>query len=450
MTRKCQGCGNHQKLTRRNWLKLSASAALWGGSSCGWLSQLAAETSASSDRKRSCILLWMPGGPSQIDTFDMKPGHENGGSFQPIATSVAGVQISEHLPGLATQMEEMAIIRSMQTHEADHGRASFFLRTGYKPQAGIQYPSVGSLIAKAHDNPESALPACVSIASPRLASNSSYGSGYLGPAYAPMLVGSTSNLADFYNPDRYSDAALSVRDLHRPEFVRDQDYEQRLQLLNEFQQEFGKEHSGIGHATVRSAQERAMRLVSTKAVNAFDLSGEPPALREKYGKNLFGQSCLLARRLVERHVPFVEVTLGGWDTHIQNFTAVEQLSLFLNQGWSALMADLKDRGLLETTTIVWMGEFGRTPSINPQNGRDHFPTAWTTVLAGGGIKGGQVVGKTTGDGLDVADRPVAVPDLLATLCLSLGIDYLKQHPSNVSRPIRIVDKSATPIKEVLA
>jgi uncharacterized protein (DUF1501 family) len=199
-------------------------------------------------------------------------------------------------------------------------------------------------------------------------------------------------------------------------------------------------------------------MMRSEAVKAFDLTGEDAKLRERYGKNLFGQGCLLARRLIERGVPFVEVTLAGvagqqvlgWDTHQNNFESVKRLSQVLDPAWATLLDDLKDRGLLDTTTIVWMGEFGRTPRINSNQGRDHWANSWSTVLAGGGIKGGQVIGKTSPDGMQVTDRPVATPDLLATVCQSLGLDITKQNLSNVGRPIRLVEPNAKPIKEVLS
>ena len=199
-------------------------------------------------------------------------------------------------------------------------------------------------------------------------------------------------------------------------------------------------------------------MMRSKAAKAFELDEEPAEVRDAYGRNSFGQGCLLARRLVERGVPFVEVTLSasdgsmafGWDTHQQNFNAVEKLCGTLDPAWSTLMNDLRTRGLLDSTLIVWMGEFGRTPKINKDAGRDHFPTAWTTVLAGGGIKGGQAIGDTGADGMTVKDRPVAVPDLLATVCKALGIDPSKQNLSDVGRPIRIVDSKANPIEEALA
>jgi uncharacterized protein (DUF1501 family) len=192
----------------------------------------------------------------------------------------------------------------------------------------------------------------------------------------------------------------------------------------------------------------------SKAAKAFDLDEESAAVRDAYGRNRFGQGCLLARRLVERGVPFVEVTLGGnngigWDTHQNNFDGVKELSETLDPAWATLMTELKSCGLLDSTLIVWMGEFGRTPKINPNKGRDHYPNAWSTVLAGGGIRGGQVVGSTSADGTMVAERPVSVPDLLATVCRALGIDPMKQNISNVGRPIRVVDPAAKHVAEIV-
>jgi uncharacterized protein (DUF1501 family) len=186
-----------------------------------------------------------------------------------------------------------------------------------------------------------------------------------------------------------------------------------------------------------------------EAASAFDLAGEPATLRTAYGRDVFGQGCLLARRLVERRVPFVEVTLGGWDTHRNNFEQVQRLSQRLDAGFSTLLTDLRDRGLLESTLVVCLGEFGRTPRINANAGRDHWPATWSVALAGGGIRGGQAVGSTTADGTEVADRPIAVPDVIATICHSLSIDPRRQNISNVSRPIRIADPDAKPIRELL-
>src|SRR5207253_10503502 len=215
----------------------------------------------------------------------------------------------------------------------------------------------------------------------------------------------------------------------------------RVKLLLEMQDDFLEKRSALPSESQRSAYNRAVTLMRSSATRAFDLDGEKDELRDRYGRNLFGQGCLLARRLVERGVPFVEVGLtaqGGngsfsWDTHGQNFDNVRRLSEILDPAWATLMEDLKERGLLDDTLIVWMGEFGRTPRINPQQGRDHYPNAWSTVLAGGGIRGGQVYGRTTADGMNVdtaGGRAINVPDLLATVCRALGLAPAKQNMSN--------------------
>ncbi|HZU35446.1 MAG TPA: DUF1501 domain-containing protein, partial [Gemmataceae bacterium] len=431
-------------ISRRDWLRLSTAGAL-GCSLSGWLEALAADTAHDPRRRRSCILLWMNGGPSQTDTFDLKPGHENGGPYKEIATAVPGIRISEHLPMLAKHMKRMTLVRSMSTREGDHNRATFYLRTGYRPTGPIQYPALGSLISKELGSDTAPLPGFVSISPYRLVSPAAYSAGFLGPRFAPLMVG---DVRSFFGADDAAYArALQVPDLEPPAAVSQQHADARIELLRGLEHDFGAHHPSLPARSHHQAYERAVRLMQSEAAKAFDLDEEKPALRNRYGRNLFGQGCLLARRLVERRVPFVEVTLGaangvavGWDTHVGNFDAVRRLSAVLDPAWSTLMDDLQDRGLLDSTLIVWMGEFGRTPKINTNAGRDHFPTAWTTVLAGGGIKGGQVVGRTSTDGTRPIERPVSVPDLLATACLALGIDPLKQNQSNVGRPIRIVDK----------
>jgi uncharacterized protein (DUF1501 family) len=229
-------------------------------------------------------------------------------------------------------------------------------------------------------------------------------------------------------------------------------------MLERMERDFLSRRPGVTPLSHQTAYQRAVRMMRSAAAKAFNLDEEPAQLRDTYGRNLFGQGCLLARRLVEQGVPFIEVTLAnapgvggvGWDTHQNNFDNVQRLCQVLDPAWSTLMADLKARGLLDSTLIAWMGEFGRTPQINQNRGRDHWAPSWSTVLAGGDIKGGQVVGRTSPDGMEVEDRPVSVPDFLATICLALGVDYNKQNMSNVGRPLRIVDKSAKPIQEVLA
>jgi hypothetical protein len=435
-------------LSRRDLFRLT-TAGVVGWSYSGWLKALAADAADHPERKRSCILLWMSGGPSQLDTFDLKPGHANGGPFKAIDTSVAGIQISEHLPQIAKFMDHMAIVRSLHSKEGDHGRATFLLRTGYVPQGPIEYPSLGALLSKELGDDQSELPGFVSVAPFRVVNRGAFGSGFLGPRYAPLVVGETAP-APGQQGQNGIDRALRVQDLVPAGDVGREQIDARLGLLREVQHDFLEGHPDLPASSHQSAYDRAVRLMRTGAAKAFDLDEEKATVRDGYGRNLFGQGCLLARRLVERRVPFVEVTLNGWDTHGQNAATVRNLSQTVDSAWASLMRDLKERGLLETTLIVWMGEFGRTPKFPRPDGRDHWPNSFSAVLAGGGIKGGQVIGDTGADGAAIKERPVTVPEFLATVCRALGIDHQKQNLSNVGRPIRIVAPGTEPIREALS
>ena len=419
---------------------------LGAGLTSAWLPALASVAAENPQRKRACIVLWMAGGPTQTDTFDPKPGHANAGPFKTIKSAVPGIEVCEHLPLVAKHMKQLAVVRSMATREGDHGRASLHLRTGNLPQGAIDFPVFGSLVAKEQHIPQSDLPGYVSI-TPRVGA-AALSAGFLGPQFAPLVVGNGGG--EFDTVYGGEEGGLRVENLGRPRNVSATRLDERLALLDESESEFLSSRSGAATASHKSAYQRAVRLMRESAAKAFDLGDEKADLRDQYGRNRFGQGCLLARRLVERGVPFVEVSMGGWDTHDNNFKQVKPLCEMLDPAWATLMTDLKGRGLLDTTTVVWMGEFGRTPGINPRVGRDHYPNAWSTVLGGGGIKGGQVIGRTSADGLTVEDRPVAVPDLLATVARALGINPEKQNMSNVNRPIRIVDQSAKPIVEALA
>ena len=442
--------GSYAELSRRDILRLSW-AGLLGASTLPWLDAMADETKPMPPRKRACILLWMNGGPSQMDTFDLKPGHENGGTFKEITTTVPGIKISEHLPKIAALAEHMAIIRSMSTKEGDHGRATYLMRNGYLPQPPVRYPTLGSLVAKELGDPRLELPSFVSISPFRNFNPAAFSPGFLGSQFAPLLVGEARNQND---DDKKEDYDLRVADLDAPKQLGAETVSARLDLLGSLNDRFIGSHAGAPAVGYKTAYDRAVLLMRSKAAKAFDLDEESAAVRDAYGRNRFGQGCLLARRLVERGVPFVEVTLGGnngigWDTHQNNFDGVKELSETLDPAWATLMTELKSCGLLDSTLIVWMGEFGRTPKINPNKGRDHYPNAWSTVLAGGGIRGGQVVGSTSADGTMVAERPVSVPDLLATVCRALGIDPMKQNISNVGRPIRVVDPAAKHVAEIV-
>jgi hypothetical protein len=442
-------------LLRRDWLRVASAGALTASFS-GWFGALAQDAARNPQRRRACILLWMDGGPSQLETFDVKPGNVNGGPSREIATNVPGIRISEHLPQVARHMNRMAIIRSMSTRVADHGLGAYLMHTGHM-NGPVNYPAMGALFAKELAAPELELPPFISIA-PRTYSSPTYGSGFLGAQYAPLVMAQGGMVPSYDVPGLGSDdymRQLRIQDVQRPAGIGEERNGTRVQLAQEMDAEFVRGRPASTALSHQAAYRRAVTLITSAAASAFDIEQEPAALRDRYGRNLFGQGCLLARRLIERGVPFVEVTLSGvvvgsWDTHGNNFESVRRLNGVLDPGWATLMADLQDKRLLDTTLIVWAGEFGRTPHINRQNGRDHWATTWSTVLAGGGIRGGRVVGRTSADGSEVAERPVDSQDFLATIGRALGIDITRQNNSNVGRPIRITEPSANPIQEVLS
>ena len=415
----------HIQFTRRGLLSLAAGATLGG-----WLPRLAAQA-ADEKEVKSCILLWMAGGPSHLDTFDLKPEARDNirGEFEPIDTSVPGIQISEHFPKLATRMEHAAILRSMSTVESDHQLATYHLHTGYQKRAGgVAFPSLGAIAARELGKRDFPLPSFVCIGDgPRHATRSAF----LGPEYQPL---------DVTSPDRGTDNLEPL--------VSQAQFERQLALLRRFDDAFQDTYRAEAALAHRSALERSVKLMNAEQKQAFDLSQEPDATRERYGSGSFGQGCLMARRLVESGVRFVEVLSGGgvgWDTHRDNFPRTRALSLEADAGMAALIDDLKERGLLDSTLIIWMGEFGRSPQTTSGGGRNHWARAWNTVLAGGGIRGGQVVGKTDRDAAEVLERPISVVDFLATVCTILGIDHTRPNRApGIERPIPIVDTSKMP------
>jgi uncharacterized protein (DUF1501 family) len=263
-----------------------------------------------------------------------------------------------------------------------------------------------------------------------------YGAGFLGARHQPLVV---------------TDPARGVENLRSG--VNQTQFDSRVGLLEELEQGFHSNHSAHVAQAHRTTTQRAVTLMRDAGTQAFDISREPAASRAPYGTSKFGEGCLMARRLIEAGVKFVEVTLGGWDTHQNNFERVRQLSAQVDPGMSALVRDLRDRRLLDNTLVIWMGEFGRTPRINQrgaQPGRDHYPRAWSSVMIGGGIRGGQVIGRTDAEAAAVSDRSVSTLDFMATVCQALGIDYNRQNVAANGRPIRIVDRPANPITQLFA
>jgi hypothetical protein len=449
------------RMRRRDLFRLAALGVL-GGSSSRFLPSLAAELEGHPHRRRQCVLLWMPGGPSQTDTFDMKPGHSHGGEFAETATAVPGLRFCEHLPQLAGWAEHLAVVRGLQTSEGDHDRGTYLVRTGQRSGGQLRYPAVGAALAKELGDMRADLPQYVSIAPVDFVSPAAFGPGFLGPRYAPVTVNAEVRAAgeESVLPGTAAnggDTAPLARlglDYLRPDLpARSSHLSGRQELWQQLQADFLATRQAPNAQIHDTVYRRAMRLMESQAATAFHLEEEPDAVRRRYGAGTFGQGCLLARRLIERGVPFVEVSLGGnqglgWDTHVNNFPAVRDLCRELDAGWSTLMAELQERGLLESTTILWMGEFGRTPLINREAGRDHYPHAWTCVLAGGGIQGGAIHGKTSDDGLEVVDGLVGIGDVLATLCAALGVNPATENLTAMGRPIPLAE--GTPIDSILA
>ncbi|QDT08423.1 DUF1501 domain-containing protein [Planctomycetes bacterium K23_9] len=424
-------------------MQFAAAGALGAGSS-GLMPQIAKAAAEIKSQGRHCVLLWMSGGPSQIDTFDMKPDHANGGSLKEAATAVPGLRFSEHLPGLAKQADSLAILRGLSTKEGDHERGTVLMRTGHIPGGPVMYPSIGCSLSKELGSAEAELPSYVSIA-PSAFARASIRPGFLGPKHAATSVAAAAD------PTGNEFARLRVDFLEQDKSVTRDRRVDRLKLWRQMQDDFAAKRGTENVLAQNTVYESALRMLDSDAKDAFDLSTESDKVRAAYGRESFGQGCLMARRLIERGVPLVEVTLGNglaWDTHADNFAQVRRLSEQLDAGWCTLMTELRDRGLLERTTILWAGEFGRTPVINRNGGRDHFPQAFSCVLAGGGIAGGQVYGATNESGMEVSDGKMDQQDLLSTLCKALGVSPATENIAEGGRPIAIAEGES--VDEVLS
>ncbi|MFO0739391.1 MAG: DUF1501 domain-containing protein [Labilithrix sp.] len=381
-------------------------------------------TSAPAGKAKHVILLWMNGGPSHIDTWDPKTG-KNAGPHKAIKTSVPGLMISEHMPQLARMANKLAVIRGMTSKEGNHVRANYLLHTGYSPNPTVEHPSFGAWMSKRLGEPSSGLPSFVSL------NGTSHGGGFFGVQHGPYVVKNGGEMP--------ADVAPAVDD---PRF------EARKKLLGDMEDSFAKQTGDLKVEGRRELYAKADRLMHAKSLDAFDVSKETEAVRKSYGDSAFGKACLTAARLVTNGVRCVEVTLDGWDTHKNGFERTKKLMGDLDPAMSGLLADLERRGKLSETLVVWMGDFGRTPRINATEGRDHYPAAWSAVLAGGGIRGGVVHGETDAEGARVVKDPVVVPNLLATIATPLGLNPADTMMSPIGRPISLTENGA-PIKAVL-
>ena len=411
-------------MTRRHFFEhlVGAAALVWPATS--FAAALRAGARDLKKRHKSAIMLWMGGGPSTIDIWDLKPGAPTGGPFQAIGTS-GGEQICEHLPLVAKQMQHLAIIRSMSTREADHDRGRYYMHTGYVPNPSVEHPGYGSVVS--HMLAEQSKQLNLDIPPFVAIGGGSVGPGFLGMAHAPFVVNSNGNIRN-------------LPDLNRTGGIDAARLDQRMHVLAAIEKSFVKQDRGqsaIDHADVL---EKTVALMTSKQMDAFKIDQESEATREAYGNSAFGRGCLMARRLVEQGVAFVEVDLGGWDTHANNFKTLSDSKLpELDKATSALVGDLHERGLLADTAIIWMGEFGRTPRINGNAGRDHWARSWSVVLGGAGMKGGIAVGRTNADGTEVDSEPFTSQDVMATVCKALGIPLETTFTSRNGRPMKIAN-----------
>ena len=408
-------------VSRRGFLR-GVSAA--GIGSIGLLDLVALRAEDLQKKGMSVIVLWMQGGPSQFETFDPKPGHDSGGPTEAIKTSVDGIRIAQHWPLVAEQMKDIALIRSMTNREGNHQRATYQLHTGYAPTGSVKHPSLGSVVSKEIGDAAHELPQFVAIGSSRGLSGIS--AGFLGVGYDPFSISSPER------PPDNTKLAVEPGRLGRA-----------IGLLNELEGEFSRAGAADRVREHRALYAKAKRLATSKSLEAFNISRESEKTRELYGDDSFGKGCLLARRLVEAGVTYIEVRSNGWDTHNDNFERIKTLAGGVDRGYAALIADLRDRGMLDRTMVLWMGEFGRTPRVNGRTGRDHYPRVFNLAISGGGVKGGQVIGSSTEDGSRVKERPVKVEDLFSSVCYALDVDTDKEHNSPLGRPLKIVDGGDT-------
>lgn len=398
---------------------------------------------------KKCILIWLDGGPSHLDTFDLKPAApvEVRGPFQPISTAVSGIGICELMPHTAKLMQQVAIVRSVTSPLGEHNLGAHYMLTGYKPTPALQYPSVGAVVAHLHRQ-QTLLPKNVAIPNFRVGGGKFTGEGFLPQTTRPFQVGGDPAKADF-----------RVRDLDFYPGVTSERIKQRKQFLRTLNQ-FAEAADKSPDSTGDPAFDQAFRLIaSTKAGQAFDLDREPAKVRSRYGRKAIGQSCLLARRLIERDVPFVTVNNHGWDTHNNAYTRLKEgytgakvpvgLIPSLDLAFSALVEDLDQRGMLDETLVLVMGEFGRTPKLNTAGGRDHWPRVFSVAMAGGGIRGGQAFGSSDTVGEGPKDNPVKPADLTATVYSALGFAPHHTLQTSDGRPIHL-SRDGQVVKDLLA
>jgi hypothetical protein len=460
-------------MNRRHFLKHVAAGSALALPGLEFARTIHANANQLRRNNKSVIILWMGGGPASIDIWDLKPGAATGGPFQEIQTAAQGVRISEHMPRVAAVMNRLNIIRSLQTSEGDHGRGTEVMHTSYTPNPAIQFPSLGSVAAlevpKLQGYADISLPNFIGVGGGGMTVGGRSQSGFLGMNFAPFTVQNPGTPPENIRPPASIGQGTDLEDRVR----------RRQRLFYELEDRFMYDrvpHVGAGMPATNE-RERAAKLaerakfadaskahrdvyykgfslVASKEGRVFDLKDENPKTMERYGAagmgaSNFGRSAVMARRLVEAGVSAVEIQLGGWDTHNQNFDALRTRQLPpLDRAMGSLVEDLVERSMWQNTVLVWMGEFGRTPRINQNNGRDHWARSWSIVVGGGAMPGGRVHGATTADGMDVARDRVSIGDVFASIYRALGIDPGNQVRDAIGRPFAIAGMQGRPINSL--
>ena len=387
----------------------------------------AAPTAAKAER---VIYLVMSGGMSHLDTFDPKPGQEVQGPTDTIGTAIPAVKFAASLPRLAERLKQFSLVRSMTSNQGAHFQGRYLMRTSYSPLPSIRHPGLGAWVASELGNANKELPANIILNG----GSEHAGAGFLDMKYAPLILG---------NP------AAGLQNAQPLTETTEAEWQKRLALLSKFGTEFYRKHPNKKVKGYGDMFAEAVRLMNCEDVKAFDLNRESKATRDSYGNDPFGQGCLLARRLIEKEVRFVEVESDGWDTHVNNFKTIKERMPVIDQAVSALLDDLQQRGWLKSTLVVLTTEFGRSPKINERAGRDHHPAVFSSLIAGGGIKGGYIHGSSDERGHLVREGEVTVADFNATIAQALGIQHDKTVLSPSKRPFKIANQGQ-PVKELFA
>ena len=379
---------------------------------------------------RNVIYLYMTGGMRHLDTWDPKPGREEMGLTKAIRTNADGIQISQYLPLMSRQMDKVSLIRSLSSTQGAHEQGQYFMRTSYTLRSSIRHPAMGAWLQKFQSRGNPTLPGSVMIGN----DSRHPGAGFFESRYSPLMM---------------TDPETGLRNVDRQDLFSEKSFRKRLELTQKLDSAFVSNYDLSKVRAYTDMYDDAVKMMNSEELVAFDLSREDERLRERYGSGKFGQGCLLARRLVEHGIRYVEVTFGSWDTHNANFTRVPELCDELDTGLSTLLTDLEHRGLLDDTLVVLATEFGRTPEINVNDGRDHHPKAFTCLMAGGGVKGGYVHGASDERGMEVAEGGISVPDFNATIGYALGLplDHVIYSPS--MRPFTVADKGK-PLPQLFA